>query len=279
MKICSKNMFSSFEIKKTNTKVFGDQSVDLPGSIVLFAIVLFFIVDTILSLYYARWRYVCSMAFYLDLLVTFTLTLEIPMVFDYVNDVPTFHELMDEDSELIQSDVESGALVIAKALRITRTLSLTRTLKLFRMIRVGKLFLTLIWSKALKRYTMRRNIRRGLSDTNILSRMKTAMFANDMADGDERLTWASQSSRNSERGSNISTTSRKSKLWKQLTGLSKTSTDRKGTKQSYEDMGLKVKNLYIDILDARLRLMLKKNLANKIFGYLARCEFWLKIRW
>ena len=24
---------------------------------------------------------------------------------------------------------------------------------------------------------------------------------------------------------------------------------------------------------------LKKNLANKIFGYLARCEFWLKIRW
>jgi len=24
---------------------------------------------------------------------------------------------------------------------------------------------------------------------------------------------------------------------------------------------------------------LKKNLANKIFGYLARCEFWLKLRW
>ena len=27
------------------------------------------------------------------------------------------------------------------------------------------------------------------------------------------------------------------------------------------------------------RSELKKNLANKIFGYLARCEFWLKIRW
>ena len=26
-------------------------------------------------------------------------------------------------------------------------------------------------------------------------------------------------------------------------------------------------------------LGLKKNLANKIFGYLARCEFWLKLRW
>ena len=25
--------------------------------------------------------------------------------------------------------------------------------------------------------------------------------------------------------------------------------------------------------------MLKKNLANKIFGYLARCEFWLKLGW
>ena len=24
---------------------------------------------------------------------------------------------------------------------------------------------------------------------------------------------------------------------------------------------------------------LKKNLANKIFGYLARCEFWAKLRW
>ena len=26
-------------------------------------------------------------------------------------------------------------------------------------------------------------------------------------------------------------------------------------------------------------ILLKKNLANKNFGYLARCEFWLKIRW
>ena len=26
-------------------------------------------------------------------------------------------------------------------------------------------------------------------------------------------------------------------------------------------------------------IWLKKNLANKIFGYLARCEFWLELRW
>ena len=48
----------------------------------------------------------------------------------------------------------------------------------------------------------------------------------------------------------------------------------------YFEQNVKVKPdviIFTSLLDGVARL--KKNLANKIFGYLARCEFWLKLGW
>ena len=47
-----------------------------------------------------------------------------------------------------------------------------------------------------------------------------------------------------------------------------------------KQIGLPTRKRYITIsLRQRGWNRLQKNLANKIFGYLARCEFWLKLRW